>query len=318
MAGEPKRISVIIPTYNRVETLALCLNALGDQTIDPGGFEVIVVDDGSVDSTREFLDRRVDSYSFDLVPVFQASRGPSAARNKGLARAGASLALFLGDDILSTPSLLEEHLAAHASLADPHVAILGHVTWDPALRVTPFMHWLENGGPQFRYWDMSPGETRSFYTCNVSVKKDFLVNHGTFDEDFPYAAYEDIELARRLFCFGLRIIYRPSARAFHHHTVSLDRYVARMALAGRSAAIFDRKHQDAGLGDRFRETLAATPRRSLTWSWLHELTFRIRIPWLTQRIAWRSMERYQRLMMTAALEGYAEEQAGQGGGVTSK
>ena len=101
--------------------------------------------------------------------------------------------------------------------------MLGYVTWSPEIKVTPFMRWLERGGPQFKYWTINNPQNvswRHLYTANISFKRQFLLEDGFFDEDFPNAAYEDTELGYRLHQRGLRIVYNKRAVAYHYHAIS--------------------------------------------------------------------------------------------------
>jgi len=94
-------ISIVIATYNRAALLAETLESVFAQTFQ--GFEVIVVDDGSTDDTRALLER----YGGRVKPVYQDNRGPSAARNAGVARAAAPWISFQDSDDLSMPDHLE-------------------------------------------------------------------------------------------------------------------------------------------------------------------------------------------------------------------
>src|SRR5947209_4843962 len=140
------RLSVIIPTYNRRPILERCLGALARQTVGSEAFEVIVVDDGSSDGTLAALAEWARALPYVLRPEAQENQGPAAARNRGLAAARAPWVLFLGDDILATPALIEQHLVWHAHDPGDELAVLGFITWDPALRITPLMRWLEKSG----------------------------------------------------------------------------------------------------------------------------------------------------------------------------
>ncbi|MCX6773403.1 MAG: glycosyltransferase family A protein, partial [Candidatus Micrarchaeota archaeon] len=75
------KVSVVIPTYNRIDDLRKCLNALRAQTLDRGEFEVIVVDDGSKDSTPLFMEGSLDDSGMNLSYYRQDNRGPASARN---------------------------------------------------------------------------------------------------------------------------------------------------------------------------------------------------------------------------------------------
>jgi glycosyltransferase involved in cell wall biosynthesis len=237
-------ITVIIPTYNRENILKECLTALFRQTYPSSGFEIIVIDDGSTDGTESVVKKIIANSPVKLRYLKQENRGPAAARNAGIKNAQGGIVLFIGDDIIATETLIEEHMKWHESYAENNAAILGFVTWSPDIKITPFMIWLENGGPQFCYHNLKHGcnvPWSNFWTCNISLKKEFLLEYGIFDEDFPYAAYEDIELGYRLYKKGLRLLFNKSAMAYHYHYTSLDDACKRMLKVSRSKYIFSRK-----------------------------------------------------------------------------
>lgn len=234
-------LSVIIPTYNRKDTLAKCLNALFRQTFPRSEYEIVVVNDGSTDGTQEVMEKLAASVPLELRCYRQEHKGPAAARNLGIKEARGKIALIIGDDIIATAHLLEEHMAYHQQYRQKNISVLGYVTWSPEIKITPFMRWLENGGPYFHYWEIqgkAEVDYRYFYTCNISFKRDFLLENGLFDEDFPYAAWEDIELGYRLEQRGHRIFYNPRAIAYHHHQLDLNSVCQRAILVGKSARIF--------------------------------------------------------------------------------
>lgn len=241
---EDADLSVIIPTYDRRPVLEACLKALRDQAC-PGFIpEVIVSDDGSTDGTEEAVKSFAATAPFRVSYVRSDHRGPAFVRNEGLRAASGRLVLFIGDDIIPLPGMLKEHVEWHAKNPDDSTAVFGHVTWSPSLRITPFMSWLEHGGPGFRYYQFSHGrEVDVLWTNNISFKRRFLIeNGGFFDEEFPYAAMEDIELGYRLRARGLRIIYNSTAGAHHYHPTSILSYARRQELVGRSTALLYRKH----------------------------------------------------------------------------
>lgn len=241
------RISVIIPTYNRKGILAECLSSLFKQSYSKNNFEIIVIDDGSVDETESLVRMKINEADVELRYLKQQNRGPAAARNLGIKNAKGEIILFIGDDIISSPILLEEHIRYHKQCLDEKVAVLGYVTWPPETAITPFMEWLDESGAQFGYRLIKDPENvlyRFFYTSNVSVKREFLLKHGLFDEDFPYAALEDIELAYRLKDKGLRIVYNKDALAYHKHRIDKKIFIKRSKIVGRSMAIFHLKHPE--------------------------------------------------------------------------
>ena len=108
--AEPVKVSVIIATYNRVEFLSKTIDSLLQQNFRD--FELIVVDDGSTDTTPQML----KGYGDRLVVLRQENRGPSAARNLGVRRASAPWIAFQDSDDLSEP----DHLASLYDYAIEH------------------------------------------------------------------------------------------------------------------------------------------------------------------------------------------------------
>jgi GT2 family glycosyltransferase/glycosyltransferase involved in cell wall biosynthesis len=250
------RVSVIIPTRNRRDKLATCLDALAKQSILPQEFEVVVVDDGSTDGTPEWLDGR--SYPFRLRCFRQEGQGPGAARNLGVERAEGELVLFIGDDIYAEERLLEAHLQAHARHGSPGTAILGHIDWPAGTTPTTVMDYVCGDAMlQFAYSYIPTAPTldhRFFYTSNISLRRQFLTDAALagvrFDPSFYHAAFEDSELAYRLIPRGLDIRYAPDARAAHDHWMDLASFRERERRAGAMAVVFYRKHP--GLDDQLQ------------------------------------------------------------------
>src|SRR5262249_6845763 len=125
--------SIVIPTYERPDTLFQVLDALQRQ-LDPPSCEVVVVDDGSRDDTSARLVSYKPSYPFRFFS--QGNRGPAAARNRGVEEARGRYVLFLGDDTVPEAELLAAHAAAHAEKGDSQAAVLGYTTWPHDRRVS--------------------------------------------------------------------------------------------------------------------------------------------------------------------------------------
>jgi len=258
------KLSVVIPTYNRAQALAQALKHLKPQVEDMhGAAEVVVVDDGSVDNTGKLMQSLLQSWDIPLRYEYQPNRGPAAARNQGLRKAQGRWVLFMGDDIYARPGLLKRHLREHERLyPQPTVAVLGRVVWDTSLDLSPFMRWW--GSRRLSYpRRQQPGfvEVWRFYTCNVSVHREFILSHGGFDPAFRSAALEDTELAWRLSSQGFRVYYDPQALAYHHHPTDLRGACRQMETVGKAASTFREK----------------TGRPVLSWKW----RLMARGPWMT-------------------------------------
>jgi glycosyltransferase involved in cell wall biosynthesis len=251
------RLSVVIPTRDRLPALLETLGRLDTQIVDAADVELIVVDNGSVDGTPEAV--RKASWRLPLTVLAEPKPGPAAARNRGVEAARAPVILFLGDDTRpADDSLLAAHLRLHDEDQRPGAAVLGTVTWRPDKPVTPFMRWLEASGVQFGFGDVGAGPVdaaRYFYTSHVSLKRAALKAAGAFDERFPYAAVEDSELGWRLQRDGLDLRYHPELVVYHDHPYEPSDLARRQECVGRSARLMHELHPEL--------TMFASPR----WTW---------------------------------------------------
>src|SRR5262245_40159482 len=109
MSNQAPELSVVIPTYGKAEKLALVMRALEGQSIGRERFEVVGIDDGSPDDTPERLRSLERSTSLHFRWMTQENRGVSATRNRGAREARAAILLFIQDDIVARPDLLERH-----------------------------------------------------------------------------------------------------------------------------------------------------------------------------------------------------------------
>ena len=249
------RFSVVIPTYNRSAKLKQCIEALFAQEFDPREFEIIVVDDGSQDSTQFTLKRLQKNAPVALQLLSQSNQGQGVARNKGIECANGEIVLFIGDDIAATPGLLKEHDRYHRMHPEKNEAVLGFVTWHPKLTVTPLMKFMETGGAvagrfgghQFAY-DLLKGKTKAdyrfFYTANISLKRELIKEH-KFDPWFSGYGWEDIELGFRLTKkAGLALYYNCEAVAYHDHAADAESFASRMRDIGRSSHLLHAKYPE--------------------------------------------------------------------------
>ncbi len=236
-------ITVIIPTFNRADKLQLCLESLQNQSLQDEAYEVIVVDDGSNDSTPKLLKKWTAQWP-RLRALHQKNAGQGSARNNALKVASGQIILFIGDDIYASHNFLLEHAHFHQENPSENFACLGLTEWYG--EVTPFMEWLTNGGPQFAYHHLDSGKPARFwyfYTSNLSIKKSKL-GPQPFDSDFRAYGWEDIELGFRLEKMGLELIYTPQALAYHDHFTEESSLKKRMHCVGKTAVLFQKKQPE--------------------------------------------------------------------------
>jgi len=239
MYNTDMKLSVIIPTYNRANTLKVCLEKLMVQ--EGVDFEVIVVDDGSTDNTENVL-RKFRRVKY----IKQKNAHQGVARNNGAKEATGDILLFIGDDIFVEPGFLMQHMNVHVQNSGDEVICLGYTTWDPTIKVNPYMKFLEYSGWQFAYFLLNrgfinhPEPYKFFYTSNISMKKS-IFDKEKFNEMFNEYGWEDIELGYRMWKnHEMRIYYEPDAIAFHHHEIPEEAMEKRMQTVGRTAVIFEK------------------------------------------------------------------------------
>lgn len=245
------RLSVVIPTFKRPDALPRTLDQLERQTVGPDAFEVIVVDDAGADDP-DAVARCIGDRAFRVTQLHRHAPGVSAARNAGWRAAEAPLVMFLGDDILAAPDLVEQHLTWHDRNPEPTTGVLGHVRWARELRRDAFMMWLDRG-IQFDYGSIKQTEVGPgyFYTSNISLHRAMLERVGGFDEQaFPFL-YEDIDIGLRMAELGFRLLYNPKARAEHLHQPRLEDWQKRMAATAHAERTWVARH--AGQSPYFKE-----------------------------------------------------------------
>jgi glycosyltransferase involved in cell wall biosynthesis len=114
------KISVIIPTYNRAHLLPDAINSVLKQTYRD--FEIIVVDDGSVDNTKEvvekFSDKRIEYIKHDR------NRGVSAAFNTGIKASQGEYITIVTDDNMLFPQALEKIIQKFRQVTDPNIGVI--------------------------------------------------------------------------------------------------------------------------------------------------------------------------------------------------
>ena len=209
-------LSLIVPSYNRLPILKKCLSALAGQTVSASLFEVIVIDDGSTDGTEDFM--RNYSAPFRLQYLRQSNAGTGAARRNGVEHATGEYLLLMNDDTICEPNVLEEHLKAQQAYSAHRWAVLGDFEYPAEARRRALTHFLRESSFMFPQVDMTEGcpyAYSHFITCNLSIRRDAVVQAGSFDS--TYKLSEDTELGIRLFEMGYGVIYHPAAHAWHDH-----------------------------------------------------------------------------------------------------
>ncbi|MCX5394025.1 glycosyltransferase [Streptomyces sp. NBC_00094] len=231
--------SVIVPTYDRAELLRHTLESLTRQSVGRDAFEVLVVDDGSRDDTRQLVAGYEDR--LDLRYFFQEDEGyrVAKARNTGIAHARGPVSVFVDSGVILHSGALAAHLAAHGE-ADGPIAVCGYVFCfnegnedgeliarsidyaDPDASIRGFdeqRRWLDIREEFYERYGEDLGALTApwlmYWTCNVSASTAQLREVGMFDEEYRSWGAEDIDVAYRLHLAGARFVLRRDASSIH-------------------------------------------------------------------------------------------------------
>jgi glycosyltransferase involved in cell wall biosynthesis len=238
------KISVIIPIYNGGATLFQVLRGFERQTFPRSDFEVVAVDDYSTDDTWQQLQAFASETALPLKLVRQTqSSGISATRNLGAMQAHGNLLLFVDQDCLPAPDLIERHVLAHANHVDP-IAVGGKIIWSTEFAGTEAVEFYKQ--IYFPVWEGINKDSAPFYyfiTSNASVSREGLLDVGAFDSEFRHL-YADVIGGWRLQQEGYRIILDESAVVYTHRDLTLNEAIERYREMGREMALVVRKYPE--------------------------------------------------------------------------
>lgn len=248
-------LSIIIPTSNRRDILEKSLKVLLER--DPlQDCEVIIVD-RPMDDTRQMVESLAR-----LAPIRyleQHGQGRPAARNIGIKASEAEILLFLDDDILVEKGFIEEHTRYHQGF--PGSACLGK-TVNKTDSKDLFVDYLVNYSTFLTAYSLikDPEDLsfNLFYTSNISLKREEIIEVAGFDEDFTMYGLEDIEFGYRWKRSGRKIRYNAGAVGYHYYDTTRVDFLARRYEVGQAAALFYHKHKDRDVADYLHIDVASS------------------------------------------------------------
>ncbi|MFL5825961.1 MAG: glycosyltransferase family 2 protein, partial [Thermoleophilaceae bacterium] len=232
MSAQPA-VSVIVPTHNRADYLAVTLRSLERQDVEEP-YEVIVVDDSSTDTTREVVEHHGARYLLQDPP-----RGANAARNAGAAAASSDLIALVDDDVDAPPGWLRalvEGAARHPdaeAFGGPIRARFDGPAPRGCGRELPPITTLDLGSDDH--------EADLVWSANMLLRKGALERVGGFDESLPTGGDEE-EWLRRLQSQGGRVVYLAGAWLEHRragHDARLRSLMRSAYHRGRNLRAYD-------------------------------------------------------------------------------
>lgn len=243
------RFSVIVPTFQRRDTVVRTVSALDRQS--ERDFELVVVVDGSDDGSAEAL--LALDISFPLQVLTQANSGAAAARNAGVEASAGELLVFLDDDMTADPALLAEHDRSRREGAE---MVMGDLPLDPA-SPRNLLSWgvgawaaarrdrLAAPGAEVRLDDLLTGQ--------MSISRSAYLAIGGLDPTFTRDGLfggEDLDFGYRVIEAGYKVVFNPAAISYQYYDVDPGKYLRRARETGRSDYELVAKHPELadGLG----------------------------------------------------------------------
>jgi GT2 family glycosyltransferase len=239
---ERPRLSVVIPTYQRRDSLLRLLESLRTQTVSSDTYEVIAAIDGSTDGSADAV--RGFAAPFALSALEGPNRGRALACNAGIRAAVGSVVVLLDDDMEASPGLLAAHARAHEGEVR---AVVGAAPIADSPDSPPFVRYMASGFRSRLERMAQPGyrlRFRDTYTGNFSAPREVLLAVGGFDEAFRVYGHEDYELALRLQAVGVELTYSADALAYQHYEKTFAAFARDGIARGRTAVLFAGKHPE--------------------------------------------------------------------------
>src|SRR5205823_1435574 len=235
------RVSVVVCSFNGARTIRDCLEGLSK--LEYPNYEVIVVDDGSTDSTGAI------AAQYTCRVIRTENRGLSSARNTGLKEATGEFIAYIDDDAWPDPHWLNYLIETfesteHAGVGGPNL---------PPPHDGPIAECVANapGGPAHVL--LSDQVAEHIPGCNMAFRKSHLEAIGGFDTQF-WTAGDDVDVCWRMQERGWTLGFHPAAMVWHHRRNSIRAYWRQQRGYGKAEALLERKWPEKYL-----------PAGSMTW-----------------------------------------------------
>jgi GT2 family glycosyltransferase len=229
----PVDFSIIIPTFERPQALARCLDALSVLDGYPSTFEVLIVDDGGGVPLEPVVASRRERLSLSLLR--QDHAGPAAARNLGIQRARGRWLAFIDDDCEPDRQWLS--MLARQFADQPGALLGGRVVNGLKGNVYCAAHQLL---VDYSARHFQRGTKPFVASSNMAVPASLFREVGGFDASFPFAGGEDRDLCARWHAAGHPLSEARTAVVRHHHPLSFRSFCRLHHRYGRGARRFHR------------------------------------------------------------------------------
>jgi GT2 family glycosyltransferase len=245
MPGVTRELSIVVPALE-YPFVDVTVGVLMQQSAPGDSYEVVVVDSREGRWAEAVQKQARQNPNTHLMYVRSESQGlwRSRALNAGIQASSGRIVVLLAGDFTAGRDFVETHRRFHAQHPQRECVAVGSSNFVAGQTTGPLAQWLEASGSLFGV-RMEAGDAQGFfYAGNASLKREFLLDAGLFDEDFPYDSMDDFELGERLRRAGMTSYFLPEGHAAHQHEeeITLAERRAYLQRSGESAAVFEKKH----------------------------------------------------------------------------
>lgn len=231
-------ISIIVPTYNRKESLKRCLSSLEGQGYPRDKYEIIIVDDGSSYDVTETI-KGIGSNNRNIKLIQQHHKGPASARNLGVEAALGNIIGFVDDDCMVDKDWVK--LLAESHRINPNVIAIGGFTLTSTQKAAVLVsQFLSNCS--IETYVNARKEVVFFPTCNVSLKK-YAFEKYKFNENFLFPGGEDLEFFWQLFKDNYRFIWDKNIKVVHFRDDDSISFIKQAYIYGRGNLLAQHIHK---------------------------------------------------------------------------
>jgi len=215
-------VSIVIPVYNHALVTFTCLQSICE-SLTTVGYEVVVVDDGSIDDTASMLGAMKNI----RIVRNETNRGFIEASNEGARVARGKYVLFLNNDTVVLPNWMDELIRTFERIPDAGLVGGKLIYPDGRLQEAGAIVW--NNGDAMNYGRYDDAEKPEYcYLRDVDycsgacllITKELFEQLGGFDDVFKPAYCEDTDLAFKVKQAGKRVLYQPLAKIVHFEGTS--------------------------------------------------------------------------------------------------
>ncbi len=204
------KFSIVIPTYNRAGLLEKCLSSILHQDYPKNKYEVIIINDGSIDSTEKIIKNFIKKHK-NIKYFKQKNKGHAVARNLGFSKAKYKIIVSTDDDCSVDKYWLKR--IEETFKIFPHAgAVGGSIVNNINTNLANASHLLN-----FAKWDNHSGifEVNDIPTANIAYRKE-AIKDISFRLDEKKFGYRDALFNYRLIKKGKKIIFNPKIKVYHN------------------------------------------------------------------------------------------------------